>query len=557
MYTLFEITEKHILEFDDESKSILKQDFVRTRHDFERLLDLMPVHFFRNLGRKSKSELKKYFKDTMDKIVSDSFYEEKFAERFENQRFATNSIEGYREYKVMDISPGQPKTFRLKKRNAQNLVNLRSKRGLIDGVGSVLKSLFGVTTENDMYLLRDELKTETGKIIYSHNIVESQVTYISSALQSTQEYLSQLFQKQAKRMESLNHLRIASHILDEWLEVKGALRYLLNIQKSTENRDMIMREGKAPPILNVSQLRKLIREAKRKFGHLEFPEVIEEFSKSSEMINSRQRNWIQVKPTSQPYKYIFVLPFIDSRYHGQLYSVLPFPFSLSNGTVLMPELDEQVVISNRTYSVLKDFKKCRKVNGNYLCEGPVAIHSFEDPNCSAGYVTQSNDIVNKFCHFVPVEWENNAYKVSYGNNWYVYFQNETSVRLTCSSKAEVTEKNHTGPLIVPAGCNLKTPHIQLTTIQLSHDGVTSHVLEMPMKTLNVPIFKPTYDHELLGKQIDDTINKRLESDVSDSIAESLPTPSVIQVSWAYPSIATIVLIIIIVVGVVCYCKGKL
>ena len=552
MFNYLKMTGEISSNLEENDRSTLKIDLEKTSHHFEKLLNTMPVSFFEDIQQKSNEKLKSDWRAAVKNIYT------QFSSKHAIRTHSPSDADGHQSSKTITNYPGMPnnRTKREFFDIDEEVLKNRTKRGLIDGVGYLLKSAFGVATEHDTNLLRNELNEEIMNIGNAHNRLVVHVRELNSSLLATQFQFREVYRAQVAEFRRMNTWTAFTRIRDGWQEIKETLKYLFHVKKETENRDLIMQNGATPPILTVSQLARLVKEGKEKFGQLEFPAEIEENPDSDQMITMRQRNLIQVKPTSEPYKYIFVIPFIEPKYRGKLYTLLPFPVATAkDNEIFIPELDKFVVVSEASYSVLKDLNNCKEINGGYKCEGVAAKYPFDVPNCSVGYITQANDIVNKYCKFRPVDWTNNIYTVSFRNTWYAYFRKETEVKMLCPSALDSFKKVHSGPLVVYPGCILKTDNVELATFQVSETEVKPHIVDMPMQTPNITIYGPIYDPNILGMKINDTIIKLTNFEVEQSWFDTIKS-KISQHSWGYSSITTLVIVVILLLLLYRFCKPK-
>lgn len=359
----------------------------------------------------------------------------------------------------------------------------RVKRGLIDGLGSAIKSITGNLDHTDALHFNNAIKNiqnkENAIISELNNHVSitkewtSQYSKIIDNIISNQNKIETIIAKIRKSVATNdNDLIKYAHLAQVFLILSDNVDLLsLEITKLENNLAFIRTSSMHHSVISPDSIRDIVNKMKSLYGKENIIDLdTREYYDIIKLGSYYTDNSIVIV-----YKFPVTLP--------QTYNL----FKLS----IVPNKYNEILTPSSPFLAIhsKDFKyieaECPKTSKGYLCEEMRNLRSRTSPDCIHQLIiTQQRGTV---CHPLSIQLENPAFEELDDRHYTVSFPKPTKVHLSCGQDLhQILQGSYL--LILPHKCFIETPEFLITNTKDRIKGQAMKIMDLP-KTSSTPTTK--------------------------------------------------------------------
>lgn len=346
----------------------------------------------------------------------------------------------------------------------------RVKRGLIDGLGSVIKSISGNLDFTDAQRYDNALKVlqeNENKIV---NEINSQMSISKQWVAQNSEVIVKLVENQG-RIENIINSILESDVRHETNLIKyGHLAQLFLILG--DNIDNLSEE-----LNRLENLLAFIRTKSMHNSMLNYDALVDMIKRlntlytKDEVLDISLREYFNIiKPgyfyNNESLILVYKIPIVYPNTYN-LYKLTPAPNK--NGKTLIPTYP-YIAIHEEDFMYMET--ECPKASQWHLCEDQPSHHSKRHPDCMQQLIIKQRIITS--CQFTSVSLSTEAMEQLDDQNYIISFPNTTRVRLSCTQEQYKT-MNGSYLATIPKGCLLQAPQFTVSNI---HDRIKGQVLKI-------------------------------------------------------------------------------
>lgn len=368
------------------------------------------------------------------------------------------------------------------------------RRGLIDGIGTVAKTLFGTMDANDdklineqLHLLENNQQTIRHTVKNQIQILNSTITHLDN-LENILDYNGKLLNRQVseyKTREDINeHFTIIIAVIIDLIQnAKDVIEYLTYVSK-----------GEVHPILTpINDIITQLQKATSQTQELYFPFEIE------------KRNWLKIEKYVKVSAYrdnlniytILYFPLISHPAYSVI-KVFPLPIHDHEDIFTLAEIHNNLIILNkegRTFLPIgeSEIKECIKIEQNYICDKTYPIHkmnSLSETPCEIQmYLQQQRDRDN--CNTKHIIISNTIWIPLHNpHEWLYSTTNETKIAISCENHSEerISIKN-TGKITLQDNCKITTQDVTIENKGIIQGGS----IDTYLPKTNIPLLRDSND----------------------------------------------------------------
>jgi len=382
------------------------------------------------------------------------------------------------------------------------------RRGLIDGIGSIAKSLFGTMDANDEKLINEQLQLLQNKQITLQHAAQNQITVLNTTIAHIEnietiiERNEKLLQRQITmyldREEINEHCIILIAVITDLIrDAENIMEYLTYIQKGSMH----------PKLMPTDEIIAQLKEATQQLPQgLYFPFKV------------HAEDWLAIERHTE------ITAFCDKT---NIYTILRFPliaqptYDLVN-VIALPvhdhdnvftatEINNNLIAIDRdklTYLKLaqNDLDNCVKDNSQYICTHSMPIYRVNsNAPCEVQMYIQRQQYYQN-CNKKHIMSSEFWIATNQPHTWLYSVVAEQHIVIECDGRHE-HEKiiKNTGKIILKGKCKLTTPDV---TIQ-SKETIFQTETEMYLPETNMTLLR---DQKLLtsNKTLDSILQHRAE-----------------------------------------------
>jgi hypothetical protein len=370
----------------------------------------------------------------------------------------------------------------------------RVKRGLIDGLGSVIKSISG----NLDYT--DALRYDRAIGILQEN--ESQLaTEFNSHISLNKQWITQ-----------------NSKILNKLVDNQSQLQTLVNkiINSDAQHETELIKYAHLAQLLiiigdNIEELSYELTRLENLLGFISARSTHHSMIKLdmfNEMVNRLKSIYKGDQILNLSFRNYFDIIKIGYYYNDKnLTLVFKFPVALSNTFILyklspVPNKNNIVLIPPYPYIAIhdKDFRyleaECPKISQRYLCEDEVN-HKYEN-HSDCIYQLIATQQLNESCRFASVTMTTGALEQLDDRHYIINLPTPTKLRLSCTQNQYV-QMTGSYLAVIPKGCSLQTPDFTITN---ADDNLKGQVLRI----MNLPTINHEDENQMKQSVVLNTVN---------------------------------------------------
>ncbi|XP_032678241.1 uncharacterized protein LOC116850608 [Odontomachus brunneus] len=373
------------------------------------------------------------------------------------------------------------------------------KRGLVDGIGSLTKSLFGIMDANDEKIINEQLSLIENKQETLQHAIANQLKIINTTinhldnLEQTLETNEQILWNTITQLYTEETgIILRQHIDEHFTILTALLNDLIRDQNDIVNYLDNIQLGNLP--INLTPINSIVSQLQEVAIHLpkgtRFP------------FTPKTENWLEIKKfltISAYYKNkniftILYLPLITYNTY-EIVHIHPFPvYSHDNIFALTSIAYTQVAINQETNTYLllqeNELTHCIKINNQYICPQQNAIYRInEETPCEIQMYTTLQNMKN--CHLKYII-ANHTFVIALTrkNTWLYSTNSEQTIHIQCKEKTFYEKISKTGIIHIKDQCKviiedkiLQAQGIIKSTLIQTH--IPEYNITLEQKNLNV------------------------------------------------------------------------
>ena len=318
----------------------------------------------------------------------------------------------------------------------------RTRRGLLDVGGVLIKGVFGLATEQDVKTLQETFENSTSQLIHAQEaiLVETHL------LKTTIIQLNQLLERQVNESTRLFEGVFAKLDISDHLSL--AAETLQNIQAIFTRYQQILdhlRDGRSEDIVTPQLLSRILSKNRQKLEpSLRLP---------CDLMTCRLNALIKIRKTKDPFSFMAVVP-LCTKASFQISELTPIPIADGEGRFFLAHnLPRFIGWSNTSY-----FETNTLDCSELFCSLIEELVSTNVTSCAYELIRKPRHAT--CCHFRPLE-PRTYYSRSSTLSWIVYFFVPTDVTISCSSSEEVRHIQVRGLFTIQKRCHVSSRWVQL------------------------------------------------------------------------------------------------
>ncbi|XP_051175020.1 uncharacterized protein LOC127290481 [Leptopilina boulardi] len=342
----------------------------------------------------------------------------------------------------------------------------RSKRGILNIIGSISKTLFGTLDEDDMKLINDELDNVYDNQDKMSQAIGNQTRILKTLLNSASHDLQMLNEQSESKTNQLNSIINSTNRNERNLLVANMIVLCsIAIEEFNDDLNLIINavnDGKHgiihPQILTpgmlIQQLREISEETNTKYPVRLIPHNYQRIIDISE---------INILIVNKRLVYMLRIPETE---HGdfQTLHLIPIPIHHGKG-FLAPIPSHEIILINNEKSLyvpsdIKLLEKCKKLENQYICKRTQPTYLISEiENCETSIIRNHNKIISdRICEFSVFRIYEIAFIPLHDPDQYIIIP-ESEVELTTTCESRITIINIKEPSIVfsNSDCEIHTP----------------------------------------------------------------------------------------------------
>ena len=321
---------------------------------------------------------------------------------------------------------------------------VRTRRGLLDVGGVLIKGVFGLATENDVKTLQQATKNSTEQIITTQKAILVETDVLKGAIQKLNIIISQEIGKSGSLLEGIF---VNLETSDQIALVTETLQNVQAIFNRYEILINHLQEGLIDTFVTPKILHKLVEANRENIDPaLRMPCDLE----SQCDINSV----ISISSTSNDFLYLAKLPLVTKEKFN-IYEFSAIPTADEDRKYYVPiNMYKFLGWNNESYFTANNLD-CTK----WYCSAITEVISIKIPSCNMELF--KNSAMTPSCKYK--ELNTNFYFMSQSSlSWVIYFFQSTDVTIACPNTEKVRHVQAKGLFTVKKNCKIYSGLVQLT-----------------------------------------------------------------------------------------------
>ncbi|XP_045502923.1 uncharacterized protein LOC123699919 [Colias croceus] len=362
----------------------------------------------------------------------------------------------------------------------------RVKRGLINGLGSIIKSITGnldyndaITYDNAIKVLQnnqDKFNSDSNRYISLSKAWMSEHTKLISKLVENQMKINRTMQFIISRFDESDSFKYAelAQLLDS---LDDNINDLLLVIRNIEDSLAFTRTSRAHHVmLGIDILRSMLV-------------TLRSFYDSEQIINVDLREYYGIIRTGSYFsknRIVIILRFpIITPHTYNLYKLSVLP-NRTNHIIIPPY---PYIATNKDMYVYIE-AECPKLSNRFLCEETLNHHTRSSPDCIANLITTQE--ISSDCESTCLTLTKPAMEKLDDSHYTIIFPHLTKVELSCNHK-EYLHLQGSFIATLPTNCSLRTDDLTIVNINNEIKGTPTkiliapinHIPTRPLKTLGL------------------------------------------------------------------------
>ena len=450
------------------------------------------------------------------------------------------------------------------------------RRGLINGIGSISKTLFGTMDASDAEEInahfaevdskQDTLQRAMKKQIQLTNTTLGHLQQVEIAIQRNEDLLNnQMKDLQIRNIANMAEQNKRTTLSDHFMTLNSLLVDLTeDVNDVTQYCSQLKSGTIDPSILSRGEVSRLLQTAAQQLPNgLMFPitptpenaHVIEEISSIVAYYDKRTLITVIKVPliSTQMYSVMEVTP-VPVHVRDNIYALLV----IHSSTMIIDTESNQYIIADA-----QELKKCKKFLNQYYCEQPMVIHRLTDilecevnlwlkpadkfpTNCETKYITANNTLWISTPQ--PATW---IYATHEPDTVTIQCEGSKTFRTTITQSGIITLKNN---------CKISSKEVILRNKKTVHEQ--DYVIKTaPLYKLNTeltglvntakPLTQVQLDRIIKDPSEFSQLYKQLDQ-IDNNLSEESRNTNIPIWHIVYPSATTILIITIIILAIIIY-----
>lgn len=377
--------------------------------------------------------------------------------------------------------------------HATNIIpqNSRVKRGIINGVSSGLKWLFGTPSADDAQFYTDSINTLINDNKQTQTLLKSQIEIISSTIRNFNNSVFALKQSEEQMNSNIrlinslayevtnqiNDLKLDTAINNQFITLSAFvnqlnLDYDNYIQSITLGRHGILSHLVVTP-KNIYEEISLFQE-KHKLP------IIPRYENIFLYYNIIK---LQVLANENLIIFAMKVPLVNTISYD-IYHLIPLPIQHENNSYysyIEPKQKFLIYSNSKTqYTLMQDLTNCIALQENkFICKNVHTYTRSEKPSCEVELLTQHITSIPESCNTNTIKASISTFNYLSNNNWIYVFSNPTLLTLVCgkehSLKTYDVVLQNTGILTIEPECTGYTDYFILETTGDKTTNITYYI----------------------------------------------------------------------------------
>ncbi len=338
--------------------------------------------------------------------------------------------------------------------------------------GSVLGSLFrGNDNADEINALNENINKINQNVKITKTQLEILAQNVSSSINNIKSILTNVVGINEEWQQR-------SVILWNIESIKNAAENTLILLKVAQNTIGLLRNNRVnPDLLNVEDIKEIIKEGKLLYPDLEFP--IPDIDRNS---MEHILNLININSLGNNH-FIATLPLVR-KLKFEIYSVIPHPIKLQNDEIMIAEVKELMLYGLNEY-MLTNLENLRRVyNNTYVLNNIEPVFNITACSCECeGFMSNTRKVL-KLCNFKKLGLPQGVYTRMTPQKRFIYFHERTSVELRCPK--EKIRQDILGYYVVPKECDIISEIFEWPAYQQSEIELENFELENAFDITHLP-----------------------------------------------------------------------
>lgn len=360
------------------------------------------------------------------------------------------------------------------------------RRGLIDGIGSISKILFGTMDANDEKHINEQLELIENNQQITEHAVRNQLKIINDTVAHLDKFeriidhnekLMERTITEAMSIEEINeHFRAIDAIITELIkDTENVLEYLTYIRKGKMH----------PKLMPINNIVNHLKDAAAQLPEgLYFPFKV------------RTDDWLAIEENTAITAYydpttiytILRLPLISQPTYNVI-KVTEFPVPYNKNVYNYIEINNRIIVIDKdklTYAIMteSELQNCNKIKTQYICKRNAPVHRVDlDAPCEIQIYAQRQHYQNK-CNTRQYISNHMLWITLYQEHTWLYSTDiEQAITVQCNGQLENKIIKNTGKITLNGNCKLTTTDTTIETEEKTYESS----LETFLPEINITI----------------------------------------------------------------------
>lgn len=352
-----------------------------------------------------------------------------------------------------------------------HLLDNRSKRAWIGGIGTILKTVFGTLDENDALKYNDAIESMRNNQNKMAALVKKNILITESVISSYNDTVWKIQHNEATLNQAIDELsqniRNLS-VISNRLEHEANINFILNsietsvLALSFQLEDIVSaiiissQNMLHPGVITPLQLyRELADNYRHLPGHLELPIELDLSSVHAILSISN----VICYYVNNKIVFVLQIPLVQTKEYLLFHSIaLPMPHNTNNldsFSLIVPGTSHIAMTKDKTsYCNVKDFEKCVNLNSEtYMCDVSEVFTTDSKPSCESELISKVITKVPTQCETRFIFGKLDIWKPLTNNRWIFILSERSKISLECvNSKLYEANILGVGIITLPSDC---------------------------------------------------------------------------------------------------------
>ncbi|XP_063920701.1 uncharacterized protein LOC135135549 [Zophobas morio] len=333
--------------------------------------------------------------------------------------------------------------------SGHNFIHSRKRRGIVNGVSTGLKWLFGIPDADDAEFYSDSIKSLLSQNRDTQLLMQKQIHIISSAITNYNNSVSSFKNYEMRLNENINRFNNFSKVVSKKLNQVTVVEDIIThlnlltqlITELNEEYDVLIssilfakQNVLHPSIINPKELQTQLASITLR-SSLQFPIPIDDYRSLYKYFSLCQ---VSVLFDGDNLIFVIQIPLV----HEQtfiLYKLIPLPIPTVEKNIFS-YIDPQntyllMSVTKTHYGHLKDISACLKLSeSEWMCPQPVIYLTSQRPVCDVRLRTENLNFIPDDCSTKTMKAEVEIWHTLRSNQWLYVLSSVTPATISCDPK---------------------------------------------------------------------------------------------------------------------------